>query len=128
MTERLFIYLRYCLFGLVFIFLSSEMLTAETNDTLYLEGQVGVALTKDYKVNSATPISTANLFNGKMPEGVKIYREVCERTPCPDLPDYQISGIPKKAGTYKFTIILNTFGTSKSGDRILQHFVIIIKP
>ena len=86
------------------------------------DAQAGVAYTADIAVTqTATPVGGASLQDGALPTGVDL--ALVDGTPN----TVRISGTPKTAGTYTFTVSVWCYGTNVSGQIGTQQYVLVVK-
>ncbi len=86
------------------------------------DATVGVAYTADILVTqTATPVGGASVQDGLLPTGVDV--ALVDGTPN----TVRISGTPKAAGTYTFTISVWCYGTNVNGQTGTQQYTLVVK-
>ncbi len=86
------------------------------------EATAGTAYTSDILVTqTATPVGGASVQDGLLPTGVDV--ALVDGTPN----TVRISGTPKAAGTYTFTISVWCYGTNVNGQTGTQQYTLVVK-
>jgi hypothetical protein len=86
------------------------------------DATAGTAYTADIVVSqTATPVGGASVQDGSLPTGVDL--ALVDGTPN----TVRISGTPKAAGVFTFTVSVWCYGTNVSGQTGTQQYVLIVK-
>jgi hypothetical protein len=93
----------------------------EFSPTVLPDARVGSAYAATIVVSQAvTPVGGASVQDGALPEGLDM---ALAKEPANTI---QISGKPKVAGTFTFTVSVWCYGTNVSGQMATQQYVLVV--